>query len=34
MRTGHRRPGFVAIAEALDADPADFFRERVRELGR
>ena len=27
-------PEFIAIAEALDADPADLFRLVVRELGR
>jgi len=27
-------PEFIAIAEALDADPADLFRQLMRELGR
>ena len=27
-------PEFIAIAEALDADPADLFRQLLRELGR
>ena len=27
-------PEFIAIAEALDVDPADLFRQLMRELGR
>ena len=27
-------PEFLAIAEALDTDPADLFRQLLRELGR
>ena len=27
-------PEFLAIAEALDIDPADLFRQLLRELGR
>ena len=27
-------PEFLAIAEALDTDPADIFRQLLRELGR
>ena len=27
-------PEFIAIAEALDTDPADLFRQLLRELGR
>jgi len=27
-------PEFIAIAEALDVDPADLFRQLMREIGR
>lgn len=33
MRTSHRWLEFIATAAALDAEPADLFRERLRELG-